>query len=286
MTHIKHIFIAAVLTVSALSAHAVELMTWQRVPLAVPLTVGQERIIFIDRNVRIGMDSSLQRKLRVQSASGTIYLLAHDSIPPSRLQIQDMESGEIILLDIATVPGDEALEPVRIIGAEPVAPARSDDDSDTGAHLQDKAAQTPVPVLLTRHASQNLYAPLRTIEPVPGIRKVSLRAINTETLMPLHPVQTTPLAAWRSGDFFVTAVRLTNQSKNTLQLDPRKLQGDFYAATFQHNFIGTAGTDEDTTVVYLVTRGAGLEKALLPAETADEVADEVTEDATGADDEE
>ncbi|EBS4549461.1 TIGR03749 family integrating conjugative element protein, partial [Salmonella enterica subsp. enterica serovar Newport] len=30
---------------------AVELMKWERIPLQVPLTVGQERIVFVDKNV-------------------------------------------------------------------------------------------------------------------------------------------------------------------------------------------------------------------------------------------
>ncbi|HBP2260269.1 TPA: DUF3438 family protein, partial [Pseudomonas aeruginosa] len=36
-------------------AQAVEILRWERMPLAVPLKVGQERIVFIDRNVRVGV---------------------------------------------------------------------------------------------------------------------------------------------------------------------------------------------------------------------------------------
>ncbi|HBO0453932.1 TPA: DUF3438 family protein, partial [Pseudomonas aeruginosa] len=36
-------------------AHAVEILRWERIPLAIPLTVGQERIVFVDRNVRVGV---------------------------------------------------------------------------------------------------------------------------------------------------------------------------------------------------------------------------------------
>ena len=49
-----------------------------------------------------------------------------------------------------------------------------------------------------------------------------------------------------------------------LDLDPRALQGDFLAATFQHPTLGPAGRAADTTVVYLVTRGHGLAESLLP----------------------
>ncbi len=43
------------------------------------------------------------------------------------------------------------------------------------------------------------------------------------------------------------------------------LQGDFLTVTFQHEALGPRGTPEDTTVLYLVTRGRGLAQSLLPA---------------------
>ncbi|MEA9404595.1 DUF3438 family protein, partial [Pseudomonas aeruginosa] len=41
-------------------AQAVEILRWERIPLAIPLTVGQERIVFVDRNVRVGVPRDLQ----------------------------------------------------------------------------------------------------------------------------------------------------------------------------------------------------------------------------------
>ncbi|HFV0745310.1 TPA: DUF3438 family protein, partial [Escherichia coli] len=37
------------LSVMSLTAQADELMTWERIPLDVPLMVGQERVIFADK---------------------------------------------------------------------------------------------------------------------------------------------------------------------------------------------------------------------------------------------
>ena len=120
--------------------------------------------------------------------------------------------------------------------------------------------------MLTRHAAQNLYAPLRTVEPVAGIGRANLRrGLALDTLLPTLPVHARALAAWRLEDQWVTAVRLTNTSARWLDLDPRALQGNFVAATFQHPNLGPAGTASDTTVLYLVTRGHGLAESLLPA---------------------
>lgn len=258
----------------ALPVQAVEILRWERLPLAVPLVVGQERVVFIDRNVRVGVPTDVVGKLRVQSAAGAVYLRASDVIEPTRLQLQDADTGVMILLDIAAQPGKEGeapLEPVRIVDAA-TAPARYGQqagvtDTDTLEPGEQLARhETPIPVVLTRYAAQNLYAPLRTVEPVPGIARVNLRAaVSLETLLPTRPVKASALAAWRLDDHWVTAVKITNTRGEWLDLDPRELQGDLLAATFQHSLLGPSGTPEDTTVVYLVTRGRGLAGSLLPA---------------------
>jgi len=253
------------------SANAIEILRWERLPLAVPLVVGQERVVFIDRNVRVGLPASLGDRLRVQSAGGAIYLRASEPIAPTRLQLQDVESGAIMLLDIAAKDakdGEPPLEPVRIVSVDAATGHGHAADAYDPAQTKQPAArrQTPVPVILTRYAAQNLYAPLRTVEPVAGLGRVNLRRdLALDTLLPALPVRARAMAAWRLEDQWVTAVRLTNTSSRWLDLDPRALQGDFVAATFQHPDLGPAGDSTDTTVVYLVTRGHGLAESLLPA---------------------
>lgn len=252
------------------SCWALEILRWERLPLAVPLVVGQERVVFIERNVRVGVSGALGQRLRVQSAGGALYLSASEPFEPTRLQVQDTDSGALILLDVRADParpGQAPLEPVRIV--EGNAPARSADSqpspSESAEPARKTAQETPIPVVLTRHAAQNLYAPLRTIEPVPGISRVNLPGdLAIDTLLPQLPIRAKALAAWRMEDHWVTAVRLTNTSARRIELDPRSLQGHFIAATFQHADLGPAGHPTDTTVVYLVTRGHGLTDALLP----------------------
>jgi integrating conjugative element protein (TIGR03749 family) len=256
----KRFIVTAVLAAS-LPAHALEIMHWARLPLPVPLIVGQERAIFIDRNVRVGTPAALGERLSVQSAAGTVYLRAREPIEPTRLQLQDAENGTIILLDIsaeAAHAGQAPFEPVRII----VSPPQSQDEADATPPVR----ETPPAVALTRYAAQSLYAPLRTVEPVPGITRANLPAdLPLENLMPTLPVQARALASWRLGELWVSAVRLQNTSPRRLELDPRALLGDFVAASFQHTHLGPTGTPEDTTAVYLVTRGRGLAQSRLPA---------------------
>jgi len=249
------------------ASQAVEILSWQRLPLSIDLAVGRERVIFLDKNVQVGMESHLLGKLRVQSAGGALYLLAHEAIEPSRLQVKDIESGELLLLDIATVTGkaaELAIEPVRIVDG-----AVKQEGEDRREEKAQQAAQSlgiPAPIALTRLAAQNLYAPLRTVEPLAGAMPVNLNNLpaSLPSLLPTRPLQATPLLGFRLGQWQVTAVQLVNQSPHAFALDPRELVGRFYAATFQHNWLGEAGTPADTTVVYLVTEHGGLEKHLLP----------------------
>jgi integrating conjugative element protein (TIGR03749 family) len=175
-------------------AQAVEILRWERLPLTVPLVVGQERIVFIDRNVRVGVPSTVGERLRVQSAGGAVYLRANAPIEPSRLQLQDLDSGALILLDIVAEPAredDAPLEPVRIVEGN-AAPSRYGESTADASEARSATAQheTPVPVVLTRFAAQNLYAPLRTVELVPGIRRVNLRHdLGLDTLLPPEPVR-------------------------------------------------------------------------------------------------
>ena len=278
MKHPVLILLGLLAVAAAPVSQAVEILRWERMPLAVPLKVGQERIVFIDRNVRVGVPADVGERLRVQSAGGAVYLRASEPIEPTRLQLQDADTGALILLDIAAEAakdGEAELEPVHIVEGNS-APARygdqPGDDNESATRAQNKAGtraarrETPVPVVLTRFAAQNLYAPLRTVEPLPGVMRVNLRRdLDLGTLMPTLPVRAVALASWRLEDQWVTAVRLTNNSRGWITLDPRVLQGDFLTATFQHEALGPRGMPEDTTVLYLVTHGRGLAQSLLPA---------------------
>lgn len=268
-------------------AQAIEIRKWERVPLAIPLVVGQERILFVDANVRVGVPPAIADKLRVQSTGGAIYLRAKDPIEPSRLQLQNAATGEIMLVDIAATPAQEgqpALEPIKIVPGDTTPPRYGQAASTSGSSASKATAkasrqtdedgdepappkrETPIPVVLTRYAAQMLYAPLRTVEPVDGVAQVRIdKRLDLSTLLPALPVEASQLGAWRLDDHWVTAVKLRNQTGQRLALDPRELMGDFATATFQHPYLGARGDASDTTVLYLVTRDHGLGQSLLPS---------------------
>jgi integrating conjugative element protein (TIGR03749 family) len=257
------------------NSFALEVMQWERLPLRIPLIVGQERVIFVDRPVRVGLSPAVEEQLRVQSAGGAVYLRANAPIESTRVQLQDNESGLLILIDVSAEPAKSEqipLEPVRIVstdngmGLATSVKHPEPDEDPAGNAVIDPSYETPRPVVLTRYAAQQLYAPLRTIESVAAIAPARLSSdLPLDTLLPTLPVQAKTLGAWRLDDLWVTAVRLTNTSAHRVDLDPRLLLGDFVTATFQHRELGPKGDSTDTSVVYLVTRNHGLAESLLPA---------------------
>ncbi|EMX8468587.1 TIGR03749 family integrating conjugative element protein [Serratia marcescens] len=249
---------------------AEELMKWERIPLQIPLAVGKERVLFADKNVRVGFPPALNGKLRVQSSGGAVYLKADAAFPPTRLQLQDVENGEVILLDV-TASDKGSAEPVRIVYSGDVTSVSSSSDesaasggnnaapgADNGTQAKRKKVKynAPLPVVLTRYAAQSLYGPVRTVEAVPGIHPVNPHLPKRiTTLYPSEPVTITPLGGWGIGSRNVVALKVQNTASRKITLDPRVLQGQFVTATFQHRYLGPVGTPEDTTTLYLVTAG-------------------------------
>lgn len=265
------LILLALLMISV-GARAVELMKWERIPLQIPLTVGQERIVFVDKNVRVGFPPALNDKLRVQSSGGAVYLDAREAFPVTRLQLQDKENGEIILLDVSASSGKTSQEPVKIVYDGEVASAtstttqkvsssgsssgRSTTSDEKSSSRKPAKLNAPLPVVLTRYAAQSLYGPLRTVEAVAGISPVSLKLpTRITTILPSEQVVIIPLAAWSLQGNTVVALQVRNRSADKIIMDPRALRGQFLTATFQHRWVGSAGTPEDTTVLYLVTEG-------------------------------
>ncbi|MDU8924316.1 TIGR03749 family integrating conjugative element protein [Pasteurellaceae bacterium LIM206] len=263
---------ALCLSTASFSACAEILMPWKRTPLPVDLHVGEERIIFVDRNVQVGLPPELDGKLRVQSMGGAVYLKANTAFDLSRIQLRDVESGQIILIDLKSLIRKGKLESVRIVIDEPVDSSRNlvsqTQVADLQATRQKQPSALPAPAALTRYAAQSLYAPLRTVEPLDGVRRVAAKLPKSiPGLMPNLTLSATPLDSWGLDGYVVTAVRLKNQAAHQVSLDPRNLQGYFYSVTFQHNWLGPKGTAEDTTVAYIVTEGKPDRAFILPVRT-------------------
>lgn len=227
------------------ASEAPERIAWRKTPIAVELAVGAERLVHFPGAVKIGVPPQIQGALRVQSIDGTLYLLASQSFAATRLVVREIDNGRVYLLDLSAVADGGKHSPIQIYLP----------DDEPGNVSEPTTAPSPPQygyVTLTRFAAQQMYAPARLLHELPGLNRVPIRR-EPVALVRGDAVEAVPLVAWRAGDLYVTAAKLTNTTERPQTLDPRTLRGRWLTAAFQHNRLHEAGSEADRTVVYLIS---------------------------------
>ena len=224
---------------------APERIAWRKVPIAIPLTVGAERLVHFPDAVKVGIPPQLQSALRVQSIAGTLYLLARQPFDSTRVIVRGLGNEAVYVLDLSATTDGVGSTPIVIYRAEEN--ENVSEGADAGSGMVDYGYVT-----LTRFAAQQLYAPARLLKTLPGVVRAPVRR-GAVSLVRGAAVGAQPLIAWRAGDLHVTAVKLTNKTRQPVTLDPRTLRGRWLSATFQHNRLHPAGSEADRTVVYLIS---------------------------------
>lgn len=242
--------------VEEIDSRGPERVVWRKTPIAIPLIVGEERLIHFPESVSIGLPQSLTARLRSQSINGTLYLLARQSFESTRVMVRSENGGPLFVLDLSAALSNEERPPLPdvqvVLDTSKVAAGSDGSDTDSAETTTGNRFSQWGYVALTRYAAQQLYAPERLVPNTPGVVAIPVQ-VAPVGLLRGGGVEAVPVAAWKAGLHYVTAVRLTNYSAKAVILDPRELRGAWLAATFQHNRLLPSGTDEDTTAVYLIS---------------------------------
>ncbi|MEA1889932.1 MAG: TIGR03749 family integrating conjugative element protein [Pseudomonadota bacterium] len=224
-----------------------ERIEWKKTPIKLKLKVGQERIVSFPESVKVGLPGQLHPLLRTQNINGAVYLMAHAAFDLTRVMVREIDGDQIYLLDITA--SDESVQnnPVEIYVQE-----EGVSDSTEVSIERGRTRPKHSYVSLTRFAAQQLYAPARLLKNRPGIVRTPV-ARTSISLLRGGAIDARPLVAWRAGGYYLTAVRLTNQTAQAQTVDPRNLRGSWLTASFQHHRLLPAGNEADTTAVYLIS---------------------------------
>ena len=226
----------------------IERILWKKMPIAVMLVVGQERLVHFPDSVSVGIPQSLMPILRSQSINGTLYLTAHEPFEANRVIVRSEQGEPVYVLDISAKEADPEIARLPTLQILLTNPAP---DELASEHTAVSSAQWGY-VALTRYAAQQLYAPVRLLPNTPGIVRMPIMQQSFELILG-GQVEAVPVAAWKAGLRSVTAVRLINKTQHPVVLDPRNLRGTWLSATFQHNRLLPSGNEADSTAVYLVS---------------------------------
>lgn len=228
----------------------IERAVFAREPVRVHLQVGQERLITLPAEALLHVPADMDAVARLESIGGTIYATALVPFTPIRIIAELVDSGQQIPIDlVAQAASKVATDRAGELQVSVLEPATVPYPTAAVAAPEPPAADM---VELTRHAARQLYAPRRLAAAMPGISQVAVSTEVVPGLLRGAHVEAAPLGQWRSAGLFVTAVRVTNLSRFPLEIPLESMRGRWIAATAQHGRIGPAGSDTDTTAVYLV----------------------------------
>jgi len=229
---------------------AVERVLFKRSPVRVLLRPEKERILHFPNPVTIHLpEDQLDLFRPVDVMDRSVYLTALSTFPKLRAIVEDLTTGQMIPLDLQSSQDASVSGEMEIHFA---AASAEREHQDAGSGDEDGSQKVDM-VALTRFASRMLYAPRRLMPQVAGIRQVKVTVRPVRGLYPPADVETTPIGAWRSQDLFVTAVKFVNRGKTPVELNMEELRGNWVAATAQHGRLAPAGSEEDTTAIYLVS---------------------------------
>lgn len=223
-----------------------ERVIFARLPIRVSLPVGRERLITLPGPAALHVPDDIEAVARIESIDRTLYVTALVPFAPIRVVAELIAGGQQIPIDLTASGGTLAVAPeLEIFLSDPAIA-----EAAPGASASDQPSNDMVD--LTRYASRMLYAPRRLAQPVTGISQVQLAKGPVPSLLRGALVETAPLGQWRSADLYVTALRVTSKSKKSQEIILENLRGHWLAATAQHGVIGPAGSDTDTTAIYLI----------------------------------
>ena len=269
---IQRLFVILLTLASAtVIADASERVLWDKRPINVHLQVGNERIIHFPDDVRYWLPDTVKRHVSVLAVNGVLYIRAMEPFPTTRLRIQGLNDQQVYLLDI-TASEAAAVSDELIVMTKKNTRNRS---KEATAYRTTEDWR----IRLTRYAAQQLYAPERLVDGDSAIKRIPVESKTSVPLIRGGLIETVPIASWQGHGLTVTAVRVRNLSRHSLQLQFDRsdslqaldlsylVRGDWLTATLQHDRLGAMGDETDTTTLYLVSNRSFVESLSLPIDS-------------------
>lgn len=269
---IQRLFVILLTLASAtVLADASERVLWDKRPINVHLQVGNERIIHFPDDVRYWLPDTVKRHVSVLAANGVLYIRAMEPFPTTRLRIQGLNDQQVYLLDITA-------SEVAAVSDELIVMTKKNTRNRSKEATAYKTTED-WRIRLTRYAAQQLYAPERLVDGDSAIKRIPVESKTSVPLIRGGLIEAVPIASWQGHGLTVTAVRVRNLSRQSLQLQFDQsdslqaldlsylVRGDWLTATLQHDRLGAMGDETDTTTLYLVSNRSFVESLSLPIDS-------------------
>ncbi len=228
-------------------------ITWDGNAISVILPVGVERkVVFPQAIAELKLDPGIApAKLSTTPLSDVVLWKALEPFETTRVLVND-STGMAYALDLSAVETTIPAIPLVIEFPQARQPRhRGPSRPHIPVHTVDPHRYSYR--ALTQFAAQQLYAPERLIQSVPGV-VLSDVVREPVRLLRYGEFTATPVASWQAPGLYVTAVKLVNNLNRAVTFDPRKLIGRWLTATPQFTQVAPKGQGADTTAVYLLSK--------------------------------
>ena len=228
-------------------------------PIALTFKTNHEHRFMFPEAVNVDVPAQLTQVMHsLQPTAQVVYWTPASAFESMRVIARSLDNERVYLLDIRSSEDASAVDyrlenPALVVTTEGA--ASSDVDEIPSAVTN---AKNPFPIELTRYVSQLLYAPARLRPKASGIRQLPVAAADlTVDLLNSQKGETYRyrlIGQWRGYGHHITAVEVVNQSPVTVELDLRRIRGNWLAITAQHTWLGGMNSLEDRTTLYLISK--------------------------------
>ncbi|RUQ85134.1 TIGR03749 family integrating conjugative element protein [Legionella septentrionalis] len=241
MRYLKFALFSLCLVINVTYALDKEHLVWEKIPLTIQLPINQERLVQFPQAIKV-MDQQLTSNVEILKVKDSLYMKAKEPFKEGRLIVQLLPDGEVIILNLKA---DE-----KIKNANPII---IEVDSAEGQVGTTSSLYEYNAIQLTRFAIQSLYSPERVLEIPEGIHRTPMQTHKTIPLFYGASVEAHPLASWRGGDLYVTAVEVKNLLSKSVHLQFSNLIGHWQAASFYPTNELMPRNHHESTTVFLVS---------------------------------
>ncbi|STX28435.1 integrating conjugative element protein, PFL_4704 family [Legionella beliardensis] len=218
-----------------------EHLVWEKVPLTIELPISKERLVQFPQDVKV-IDQQLSANLDILKVRSSLYLTAREAFKDSRLIVQLLPEGEVIILNLKADEKAINSTPIEILI-----------DAPKNTHLVDSNHYEYNAIQLTRFAIQALYSPERVREIPEGIYRTPMQTTKTIPLFYGASIEAHPLASWSGGNLYVTAIDLKNLLNKSVKLKFNKLMGHWQTASVYPKSTLPPRNQHESTTVFLVS---------------------------------
>lgn len=221
------------------NAPSTETVLWQKAPISIVLPVGVER--WVSFPSKVILEGSLAPKLtqnlvQVLNDNGTLYFTAKKAFAPIQVPVALTQTGQTVLLKLsATANASTTSVTIKVPSNEVSSEGGNNiETSEKSANDTVNEAQPPnMPyATLFKFAIKTLYPQNDAIPQNLQIVRTPMYTTQSVPLVAGNRVFALPLASWRAGDEFITAVELVNHTRSQVSLNPEQFAGRWLAADF------------------------------------------------------